>query len=360
MADFYPHAVHEGDVEAAEFAVLVLAEVVEAAALDGAAATAGEDDGELSRIVRIAVHEAAGEQDHAVFEQGTLPFVRGLHLGEELGPEFDLMLIHALIHAQAVLITRVMRQLVDAAADAVEAGEAHVREVIVHHEGGHTGAVHLESEEHDVEHEAQVVLAARRDTGGGAAERDRFHTGLPALAVGLGLTDFFGELDALLDLAHGGQVFVELLFVAAAELRFEAAGVFEHEVEDAFVALALAAIIKELVKGLLGEDFLRRGRRGRAPGNVGGINRREAAVSAVAGAFGAQHDTRDRRELAGMRGDELVHRGPDLDIGGGLFHLEATKHVHLRVVATFAFQGRWVPKALKHVHMLLESFERGE
>lgn len=358
MARFHAHAVHEGDVEAAEFAVFVFAEVVEAAALDGAAASAGEDDGELSRIVRVAVHEAAGEQDHAVFQQGALAFVRGLHLGEELGPEFDLMFVHALIHAEAMLVAGMVGELVDAAADAVEAGEAHVREVVVHHEGGDARAVHLEGEEHDVEHEAQVVLAAGGDAGGGAAERDGLHGGLPTLAVGLGLADFFGELDALLDLAHGGQILVELLLVATAELRFEAAGVFEHEVEDAFVALAAAAVVKELVEGLLREDFLRRGRGGRAPGDVGGVNRREAAVGAVAGPLGAEHDAGHGREFASVRGDELIHRGADLDIGGGLFHLQAAEHVHLRVMAAFAFDGGGVPQALKYVYVLLEPFER--
>lgn len=248
----------------------------------------------------------------------------------------------------------------NAATDAVEAGEAHVREVIVHHESGDTRAIHLEGEEHDVEHETQMVLATRGDAGGGTSERDSLHAGLPAVAVGLGLTDFFGKLDALLDLTHGGQILVEFLFVATAELGFEAAGVFEHEVEDAFVALAAAAVVEELVKSLLGEDFLRRGRGGRAPGDVGGVDRGEAAVGAVAGPLGAEHDAGHGREFAGVRGDELIHRGADLDISGGLFYLQAAKHIHLRIVAAFAFHGRGVPEASEDVHMLLESFERGE
>ena len=55
VAGFHAHAVHEGDVEAAEFAVFVFAEVVEAAALNGAAATVGTADPELPLIVRVAV-----------------------------------------------------------------------------------------------------------------------------------------------------------------------------------------------------------------------------------------------------------------------------------------------------------------
>ena len=48
MADMEAHAVHEGDVEAAEFAVRIGAVIVEATALDGAATATGEDDGELA------------------------------------------------------------------------------------------------------------------------------------------------------------------------------------------------------------------------------------------------------------------------------------------------------------------------
>jgi len=42
------HAVHEGEMEAAEFAVGFLAEVVVLAALDRAAASAGEHDRQLA------------------------------------------------------------------------------------------------------------------------------------------------------------------------------------------------------------------------------------------------------------------------------------------------------------------------
>ena len=109
MGGFHSHAIHQGDVESAELPVGILAEIVETAALNGAAAIAGEHNGELPRIVRVAVHEAAGEQDHAVFQQGTLAFVRSLHLGEEFRPEFDLMLIHPLIKAQTMLVIGMVR-----------------------------------------------------------------------------------------------------------------------------------------------------------------------------------------------------------------------------------------------------------
>ena len=108
MADMEAHAVHEGNVEAAHFAVRIGAVIVEAAALNGATTSAGEDNGELAGVVGVAVEEAAGEHDHAVFQQRALAFVGGLHFAEEFAPELHLVLVHTLIHVEAVLIIGVM------------------------------------------------------------------------------------------------------------------------------------------------------------------------------------------------------------------------------------------------------------
>lgn len=141
-----------------------------ARALDSAAAVAYKDDGELGGVMGIAVPEAAGEEDHAVFQQGALAFVGDLHFSEELAPELHLVLVNALIHFQSMVVSRVVGQFVDAAADTVQAGEAHVRQVVIHHERRHVGAIHLKGEEHDVEHEAQVRLAALGNASSGSAD----------------------------------------------------------------------------------------------------------------------------------------------------------------------------------------------
>ena len=108
MTNMQAHAVHQCDVKTAEFAIRVGAVVVEAAALNGAATAAGEDYGEFSGVMRIAVEEAAGEHDHAVFEEGSFAFIGGLHFGEGFAPQFDLMLIHTLVHVEAMLVIGVM------------------------------------------------------------------------------------------------------------------------------------------------------------------------------------------------------------------------------------------------------------
>ena len=61
---------------------------------------------------------------------------------------------------------------------------------------------------------------------------------LPGMPVGVSTVGIrcvfepFGLLDPPLDFADAGQVFVELLLVASAELLLEAACVVEHEIED--------------------------------------------------------------------------------------------------------------------------------
>ena len=58
--------------------------------------------------------------------------------------------------------------------------------------------------------------------------------------------------------------------------------------------------------------------------------------------------------------DELVHRGADFDIGGGLLHLKAAEHVHLWIVTAFTFHGGRIPQALEHANVLLQRLQRRE
>src|SRR5258705_545033 len=73
--------------------------------------------------------------------------------------------------------------------------------------------------------EAGELLVIRRDARG----RFSFRIGERAETLGL--------LDALLDLADAGEIFVELVLVVAAEFAMERAGVFEGEVEDRLLPL---------------------------------------------------------------------------------------------------------------------------
>src|SRR3954465_10995428 len=66
------HAIHEGDMQAAELAVGIVAEVEQAAALDRAAAVSGDEERKLCGIVRIPIPEAGSKHDHAVLKKAAL------------------------------------------------------------------------------------------------------------------------------------------------------------------------------------------------------------------------------------------------------------------------------------------------
>lgn len=345
-------------MKAAQFTIGIRAKVVQAAPLNAAATAASEHDGQLPGIVCVAVKEAAGEHDHAVFQEGAFAFIRGLHFSQGFTPKLDLMLVHALIQAEAVLIIGMMRKLMNTAADAIEAWEAHVGEVVVHHERGHTGAVHLESQNHDVKHQSEVIFGASRDTGGWARDGGCFHAWLPASTLGFDLTDFFGQFDSLFDLAHGGEVFVEFLLVALTELWLQSIGIFEHEIENAFIAFPAAAIVKELIKGLLGEDFLGcRGGRG-APRDVSRVDAGKARIGAVAGPLGAEDDAWDGGEFACLGSDELIHGGAHLHVGGGFFDFQSTEDIHLGIMPAFTFDRGGIPETFKNADVLFEGLKR--
>ena len=127
MVGLEPHTIHEREVKPAELAVRIFTVVVVAIALDGAAAASGEDDWELPGVVGIAIKETARQHDHAVVQERSFAFVRGLHFGEEFSPQFDLEFVDLLIHGEAVFIACVVGQFMDTTADAIETGEAHVR-----------------------------------------------------------------------------------------------------------------------------------------------------------------------------------------------------------------------------------------
>lgn len=287
LVHFDSHAVHDGEVKTAEFAVFVFAVVEHAVAFDGAAAAAGKEDGELLGIVSVAVPKAGAKHDHAVVEEGTLAFVGAVHFLQGLGEQLHVVLIDALIHVEALGIIGVVGEFVLAAFDVAKEAEVHAGQVVVEHHGGDAGAVHLKREDHDVELELEVIAHIGGDAGFGSGKGGGGDGGLPAVAVGVGFAKLVGFLDALFEFADRGKIFVELVGVAAADLATQAVGIAEDGVEHAFVAASFGAVVEELVEGLLGIDFLRGRGGGAAPGDVGGVDGGESAVGAVAWAFGA-------------------------------------------------------------------------
>src|SRR4051794_30040908 len=81
-----------------------------------------------------------------------------------------------------------------------------------HHESGNARRVSLERYRHHVEHEPGVILKRHRDTRGFREGR------LDGLVVAALAVLFLGHLYAPFDLAHGGEILIELCAVRHAEV----------------------------------------------------------------------------------------------------------------------------------------------
>ena len=213
----YAHAIGHGEEQvrhrlAASFDVT--------SCFQGAAAVAGEDDGQVVMGVAIAVGIAAAVNDHGIVEERIAIHVLGfLHLLQEPGellhvPEIDLADL-----PDHFLVALVMRQMVVAFGNA-DVGVAAIISVAREQESGDAGAVGLEGEEHHAVHELHVFLEAGGNPG------RRFHAGIGHIL------EFLGAIDAFLDFAHAGEIFIEFRDIATAELSLQRAGIVHHEIQD--------------------------------------------------------------------------------------------------------------------------------
>src|SRR5205807_1404968 len=142
--------------------------------------------------------------------------------------------------------------------------------------------------------------------------------------------------NALLDLADAGEIFIQLLLIAVAELIAEAPGIVEDEVEnrsllllpllERFLALSGRTGAEETLEyqprvGLGGH---RRGRR--LPGKVvlirAGIS--GIAVARFAHGIARQLEGWEACQRACLRSGDLVNGNAAMDVGaGGFFHAHA-------------------------------------
>ena len=74
-------------------------------------------------------------------------------------------------------------------------------------------------------------------------------------------------VDALFDVAHGLQIFIEFVPIAGAHARLQRMGFGEHGIEDAAVELAAFAVTDQLVEGARGINFFGGGFGRRDPGD---------------------------------------------------------------------------------------------
>ena len=148
--------------------------------------------------------------------------------------------------------------------------------------------------------------------------------------------EFLGLLDALLQFANGGEIFVEFVPVGIAEFRLQPAGVFGHEVEDALVVeIAFCAVLFGFPFDAVGEkpvedqariNLRRHRRRFGFPGEIELIGATVARIAFAGDAalVTAQFERGQARESADFFSGNLVHRNAGLDIRAlGLARLTA-------------------------------------
>ena len=182
--------------------------------------------------------------------------------------------------------------MVDHVVDAVarllvglDIGEAQRAVVVVQLERGHARGVGLEAKDHDIAHETHVLRDVLRDAVGRALDVRLVERRAPALQ----LTTLSRGFDALLDVAHGVEILVQLLLVGLADVTAEISGVIKHGIEYAAVARR-SGIFKETVESQRGIDFQRgRGRR-RAPRDVRAVEHGVVLVHAWERAFAREHE----------------------------------------------------------------------
>ena len=164
-------------------------------------------------------------------------------------------------------------------------------------------------------------------------------------------------IDALLHFAHAGQILVQLGFVVRADRPAEAFGVILHAIENAHVSKA-AAVLKKVVEGQRGVDFIRHRRVRSLPGDVRAVGHREVRL-VVSGhrLLASQNDAGLRGILADTIGDHLIHGDARFDDGALLNGRAGEQASGLRGVNALA--GRpLVEQAVNHVDLMLQRLKR--
>ncbi len=254
-------------------------------------------------------------------EERAFAFLHAFHTSDEVGELADVEFVDLAELLEFVGALLVVGKAVMALGDA-ERGEGVSAGLGGKHEGGDRSAACLEGQHHEVAHQPHVLLVIGGHSGG----QRRIGAGGETLE----------RRDAPLDLADGGEVFVELAPVALAEVALQTAGVIHDEVEDAaLLAVANRAALGGLLLAAAAEHAFEHearialGRHGLAFGaprevELVGATVAGVAVAGLARGIAAEFEGRQAVATADAGGDHLVNRAADADVAaGGLAGLRA-------------------------------------
>ena len=167
-----------------------------------------------------------------------------------------------------------------------------------------------------------------------------------------------GAVDALFDIAHRFQIFVELLAVVGGDLRLQVVGLLKHRVQNAAVELAAFAVAHQLVEGARGIDFLGGRFGGGGPRNGGAVEHGEAVFQAKLVGLDAEREAGHHGLMAELLGHDLIHGGADANVVGVEAHLDAGEHVHAAQVGAGGDERGLVVETADEDQVLADGRER--
>ena len=133
-----------------------MVELEVASGAEAAATLAGDDDGNIARVVGISVADGRAEGDHRVVEQGAVAFLELFHAVEHVGVLLGVPVVDFFILVELAGIVLVVGNRVVPAVDAVKEREIASGHIVAEHEGGDAGGVRPEAEDDEVHHDARV------------------------------------------------------------------------------------------------------------------------------------------------------------------------------------------------------------
>ena len=197
---------------------------------DAAAAAAAEHDGQVVRIVAVAVADAAAEQDHGIVEHDAVAFLHVAQLAQQVGVLLDVPAVDELILAHLVGVLLVVRDVVVRAAHASRKEKFWLLTALPNMNVRDARGVGLEGQRDHVEHPANVLGVVFRDLPGGCAPRSSGARGFHLAALG-----FAGALHPLFERAHDREILVQALAVGAPSWLRSSLGVGRDAVQQQVV-----------------------------------------------------------------------------------------------------------------------------
>ena len=245
--------------------------------------------------------------DHRVVEQRPVAFLDGVEPLGEVGELLDEELVHLEPIRAIAVREKVMDHVIDAVAgllDAWKVRETQGTVVVVEFQRGDTRGVGLESENHDIHHEAHVLCDVLRDTVGRARSVRLFDGWAPALEF----STFPGVLEPFLDISDAFEIFVKFVLIILAQCFADGFCVGEHGIEHADVC-GRAFVFEEAVEREGGIEFEGCWGGGRAPGDVGAVEHGIVLVDGRVRLFAGQHEARDLGVASVGLCEDLVEAG---------------------------------------------------